>query len=120
MKKETKRRPDIGGQAVLEGVMMKAPDYMAIAVRRESGDIVVKREIISYTGTTATTFTGCTRATGGTTAAAFGSGTLVEQVPVAANHNDLAAAIVALETMLGAYGNAVALGDPIINGHFKV
>lgn len=34
---------DIGGQAVLEGVMMKAPDAMAIAVRRENGDIVVKR-----------------------------------------------------------------------------
>ena len=44
MKKEAKRPADIGGQAVLEGVMMKAPDYMAIAVRRESGDIVVKRE----------------------------------------------------------------------------
>lgn len=38
------RRPDIGGQAVLEGVMMKAPEHMAIAVRRENGDIVVKRE----------------------------------------------------------------------------
>lgn len=34
---------DIGGQAVLEGVMMKSPDAMAIAVRRENGDIVVKR-----------------------------------------------------------------------------
>ncbi len=34
---------DIGGQAVLEGVMMKAPDALAIAVRRENGDIVVKR-----------------------------------------------------------------------------
>jgi len=65
------------------------------------GFIVVKREIISYTGTTATTFTGCTRGVGGTTAAAFLSGTLVEQVVVAANHNDLAAAIVAVETVLG-------------------
>lgn len=35
--------PDMGGQAVLEGVMMKAPEHMAIAVRRENGDIVVKR-----------------------------------------------------------------------------
>lgn len=42
--KDQKRPPDIGGQAVLEGVMMKAPEYMAIAVRRENGDIVVKRE----------------------------------------------------------------------------
>ena len=35
---------DIGGQAVMEGVMMKAPDAIAIAVRRESGEIVVDRE----------------------------------------------------------------------------
>ena len=66
------------------------------------GYLVIKREIVSYTGTTATTFTGVTRGVGGTTAAAFGSGTLVEQVPVAANHNDLAAALVAVETVLGA------------------
>ena len=38
------RRPDIGGQAVLDGVMMKAPDAIAVAVRRENGDILVKRE----------------------------------------------------------------------------
>ena len=37
-------RPDIGGQAVLDGVMMKAPDAVAVAVRRPNGDIVVKRE----------------------------------------------------------------------------
>ncbi len=36
--------PDIGGQAVLDGVMMKSPDAIAIAVRKENGDIVVKRE----------------------------------------------------------------------------
>ena len=37
-------RADIGGQAVLEGVMMKAPRAMAISVRRDNGDVVVKRE----------------------------------------------------------------------------
>ena len=36
---------DIGGQAVLEGVMMKSPDAIAVAVRRENGDVVVKREV---------------------------------------------------------------------------
>ena len=44
---ETKKdtaRPDIGGQAVLEGVMMKAPDFIGIAVRKEDGSIIVKRE----------------------------------------------------------------------------
>ncbi|MGI6694763.1 MAG: DUF1385 domain-containing protein [Christensenellales bacterium] len=38
------KAPDIGGQAVLDGVMMKSPDAIAIAVRRENGDIVVKRD----------------------------------------------------------------------------
>ena len=35
---------NIGGQAILEGVMMRAPRAMAIAVRRPNGQIVVKRE----------------------------------------------------------------------------
>ncbi|GFE57502.1 DUF1385 domain-containing protein [Geobacter sp. AOG1] len=35
---------NIGGQAVIEGVMMRAPRSLAIAVRRPTGDIVVKRE----------------------------------------------------------------------------
>lgn len=38
------RKPDIGGQAVMEGVMMKSPDSIAIAVRKPSGEIVVKRD----------------------------------------------------------------------------
>lgn len=38
------RKPDIGGQAVLDGVMMKAPDYIAVAVRKPDGDIVIKRD----------------------------------------------------------------------------
>lgn len=37
-------RPDIGGQAVVEGVMMKSPDAIAVAVRRPDQSIVVKRE----------------------------------------------------------------------------
>ena len=37
-------RISVGGQAVLEGVMMRAPRSMAIAVRRPSGEISVKRE----------------------------------------------------------------------------
>lgn len=37
-------RVDIGGQAVLEGVMMKAPDAIAITVRRPDGTMVVQRK----------------------------------------------------------------------------
>ena len=38
------KRVDIGGQAVLEGVMMRSPEYVALAVRRPDGSIVVKRD----------------------------------------------------------------------------
>ncbi len=37
---------NVGGQAVIEGVMMRAPRSMAIAVRRPTGEIVVKKEMI--------------------------------------------------------------------------
>ena len=37
-------RVDIGGQAVMEGVMMKAPDAIAIAVRKPDDTIAVKRK----------------------------------------------------------------------------
>jgi len=37
---------NVGGQAVIEGVMMRAPRSMAIAVRRPTGEIIVKKEMI--------------------------------------------------------------------------
>jgi large subunit ribosomal protein L31 len=37
----------IGGQAVMEGVMMKAPDFMAIAVRQPNGTIQVKKQALT-------------------------------------------------------------------------
>ena len=36
----------VGGQAVIEGVMMRAPRSVAIAVRRADGEIVVKKELV--------------------------------------------------------------------------
>ena len=36
----------VGGQAVIEGVMMRAPRAVAIAVRRADGEIVVKKELV--------------------------------------------------------------------------
>lgn len=33
---------NVGGQAVLEGVMMRSPNSLAVAVRRKNGDIVVR------------------------------------------------------------------------------
>jgi Predicted metal-dependent enzyme len=39
---QDKKPVDIGGQAVMEGVMMKAPDAIAVSVRRPNGKIVIK------------------------------------------------------------------------------
>ncbi|MGD9124676.1 MAG: DUF1385 domain-containing protein [Desulfarculaceae bacterium] len=36
--------PNVGGQAVIEGVMMKAPRRLCVAVRQPSGDILVKND----------------------------------------------------------------------------
>lgn len=38
------KRVDIGGQAILEGVMMRSPEYIALAVRRKDGSVVLKRD----------------------------------------------------------------------------
>jgi uncharacterized protein YqhQ len=38
----------VGGQAVIEGVMMRAPRSMAIAVRKPNGEIVVKRDGLTF------------------------------------------------------------------------
>lgn len=37
----------VGGQALIEGVMMKSPDEIAMAVRKSDGEIVVKKEPVS-------------------------------------------------------------------------
>ncbi len=38
----------VGGQAVIEGVMMRSPNSMAVAVRKPNGEIVVKQERLSF------------------------------------------------------------------------
>ncbi len=40
----TEKKIMVGGQAVMEGVLMRSPDSYAVAVRRPNGDIVVKKE----------------------------------------------------------------------------
>lgn len=41
---DPKKPMQVGGQAVIEGVMMRAPGSVATAVRRANGDIVVKKD----------------------------------------------------------------------------
>ena len=38
---ETKEKMSVGGQAVIEGVMMRGKDKVAVAVRQPDGNIVV-------------------------------------------------------------------------------
>lgn len=42
--KENKKEIQVGGQAVIEGVMMRGPEYLATAVRRKDKTIEVKKE----------------------------------------------------------------------------
>jgi uncharacterized protein YqhQ len=46
--KKGEDRIRVGGQAVIEGVMMRSPNSMAVAVRRPNGEIVVKRERLDF------------------------------------------------------------------------
>ena len=43
-KKENIHKTSIGGQAVIEGVMMKGPDKIAIAVRKPDGEIEIDKK----------------------------------------------------------------------------
>ena len=38
------KKQSVGGQAVIEGVMMQSKDYRAIAVRKSPGEIELKRQ----------------------------------------------------------------------------
>ena len=48
MPKREKEPLRIGGQAVIEGVMIRSPHSMAIAVRKPNGEIVVKKEGLKF------------------------------------------------------------------------
>ena len=37
-------RAEVGGQAVIEGVMMRSPQRVSTAVRRQNGEIVIKND----------------------------------------------------------------------------
>jgi hypothetical protein len=74
-----------------------------------SGALAIEGEVIFYSGTTSTTFTECLRGQDGTTAAAHGSGSSVQGRIVAAHHNTLAQAIIAVEEpLLAATENPVS------------
>lgn len=73
-----------------------------------TGILTIGDEKISYTGKTGTTFTGLTRGVGGTSAAIHASAANVECLIVEEWHRVHSAAIIAIETKLGA-GAAIAV-----------
>jgi uncharacterized protein YqhQ len=44
---QIEKRPYIGGQAVIEGVMMRSPHSFSIVVRRQSGELVVRERPVA-------------------------------------------------------------------------
>lgn len=62
-----------------------------------AGYITIDSEAISYTGTTGTTFTGCTRGADGTTAATHVDASQVLHTVIAAHHNTLKDEVKAVE-----------------------
>jgi len=44
MNENKPKKIEVGGQAVIEGVMMRGPEYIATAIRRKDKSIEVKKE----------------------------------------------------------------------------
>lgn len=75
---------------------------VATASFPSNGIFSIENELISYTGKTSTTFTGCTRGFDGTTAATHASSSLVEQEISSIYHRTMVSALIATQTKLGA------------------
>lgn len=80
-----------------------------------TGALTVDGEIIFYTGKGPTTFTGCVRGRDGTSAAAHIVGATAEMRIIAAHHNLLSSAVVALESKTGA-GSSTPLTNTFLRG----
>ena len=80
-----------------------------------SGLIMVGSEIISYTGKTSTSFTGCVRGFNGSTATTHTTGTAVEDVIVGAHHNVLSSALIATQTKVGS-GASTPTPNTVLRG----
>lgn len=80
-----------------------------------SGLIMVGSEIISYTGKTSTSFTGCVRGFNGSTATTHTTGTTVEDVIVGAHHSVLSSALIATQTKVGS-GASTPTANTVLRG----
>lgn len=80
-----------------------------------SGVFAVENELVIYTGTTSTTFTGLTRGAFSTAAVAHNNGIATRLSILAQYHNALKAAIIATQTKLGT-GSATAANNQVLRG----
>ncbi len=91
-----------------------------------TGTDITQAEAISYTSKTATTFTASARGAGGTPASAHDAGNNVDLTVVAAHHNELKDAIIAVENFLGIAGSEnfvpkdPATGNVVLSGTLSV
>jgi len=110
-------------QTTLNGALTANATTVAVistALFANTGCFAVDNELISYTGKTATSFTGCVRGFDGTTAATHSSGATVSDVVTTRHHEVVVDAILAIQERLGAGtvlplakgGTGVALTDP--------
>lgn len=75
----------VGGETQLDGSVNSSVTTLTVdrtSAFPSSGTVLIDSEQITYTGKTATTFTGCTRGANGTTAASHSDNALVTQVGV--------------------------------------
>ena len=80
-----------------------------------SGVFAVENELVIYTGTTSTTFTGLTRGAFSTAAVAHNNGIATRLSILAQYHNALKAVIIATQTKLGS-GSATAANNQVLRG----
>lgn len=100
-------------QTTLNGDLTANATTIAVistALFNNTGSFAIGNELISYTGKTATSFTGCVRGFDGTTAASHSSGSVVADVVTTAHHEVLVSAILSLQQKLGTGASNPSLG----------
>jgi hypothetical protein len=91
-------------QTTLNGALTANATTVAVistALFANTGCFAVDNELISYTGKTGTSFTGCVRGFDGSTAATHNSGSTVSDVVTTRHHEVVVDAILALQQKLG-------------------
>lgn len=111
-------QPANNAQTTLSGNLTDSATSIVVvstATFSPTGLIAIGNELITYTGKTSTTFTGCIRGYDGTTPAAHLNGARVEDLITKAHHNVLAGTVIALETKVGS-GASTPIANTVLRG----